>query len=211
LKLTEKLGISHNIISIQPVFEKYLEVLEPVFRGLPHDVTEENLQARIRGTYLMALSNKFNYLLCTTGNKSEMAVGYATLYGDMCGAVAVIGDVYKTQVYRLAKFINRNEEIIPWEIIHKPPSAELRPNQTDQDTLPPYDFLDKILELYLEEYKEFEEIVEQLGEAETVRKVLRTVDANEFKRKQAAPVLRVSKKAFGYGRRFPIVQKWRRP
>ena len=211
LKLTEKLGISHNIISIQPVFEKYLEVLEPVFRGLPHDVTEENLQARIRGTYLMALSNKFNYLLCTTGNKSEMAVGYATLYGDMCGAVAVIGDVYKTQVYRLAKFINRNEEIIPWEIIHKAPSAELRPNQTDQDTLPPYDFLDKILELYLEEYKEFEEIVEQLGEAETVRKVLRTVDANEFKRKQAAPVLRVSKKAFGYGRRFPIVQKWRRP
>ncbi len=211
LKLVKNLGISHNIISIQPVFEKYLEILEPFFENKPVDVTEENLQARIRGTYLMAVSNKFGYLLCTTGNKSEMAVGYATLYGDMCGAVAVIGDVYKTQVYKLARYINRNGEVIPQEIINKAPSAELRPDQKDEDSLPPYDFLDKILEMYLEEYKEFNEIVEKLGQPETVRKVLQTIDNNEFKRKQAAPVLRISRKAFGYGRRFPIVQKWRRP
>ncbi len=211
LKLVENLGISKNIIPIQPVFEKYLEVLKTAFQNKPPDVTEENLQARIRGAYLMAFSNKFGYLLCTTGNKSEMSVGYATLYGDMCGAVAVIGDVYKTQVYKLARYINREKEIIPWEIIHKAPSAELRPEQKDEDSLPPYDFLDQILEMYLEEYKEYDEIVERLGNPEIVRKVLQTIDNNEFKRKQAAPVLRVSRKAFGYGRRFPIVQKWRRP
>ena len=139
-----------------------------------------------------------------------MAVGYATLYGDMSGALAMIADVYKTEVYQIAKYINRDKEIIPNEIIDKAPSAELRPGQTDQDSLPPYDFLDKILKMYLEEYKEFSEIVEKLGEPEIVRKVLSMVDLNEFKRKQAAPSLRVTTKAFGYGRRFPIVQKWKR-
>ena len=158
----------------------------------------------------MALSNKHGYLLCTTGNKSEIATGYATLYGDMCGAVAVIGDVYKTQVYLLADYINRDGEIIPEEIIVKAPSAELRFNQTDQDTLPAYDLLDKILKMYLEEQKEFEEISAAIGEPNLVKKVLRLVDLNEFKRKQAAPVLRISTKAFGYGRRFPIVQGWRK-
>ena len=211
LKLVENLGISHNIISIQPVFEKLLETLEPHFNNLPRDVTEENMQARIRGIYLMAMSNKFGYLLLTTGNKSEMATGYATLYGDMCGALAVIADIYKTQVYRIANFINRKKEIIPIEIIKKPPSAELSPDQKDEDSLPPYDFLDKILQMYLEEYKEFNEITTKLGKPDVVRKVLQNVDKNEFKRKQAAPALRVSRKAFGYGRRYPIVQKWRRP
>ena len=158
----------------------------------------------------MALSNKHGYLLCTTGNKSEIATGYATLYGDMCGALAVIGDVYKTQVYQIANYINRDDEIIPNVIIKKAPSAELRPNQTDQDSLPEYDMLDRILKMYLEEQKEFEEISNAIGNKELVYRVLRLVDLNEFKRKQAAPVLRVSTKAFGYGRRFPIVQGWRK-
>ena len=209
-KLIENLGISSNNVSIEPVVEKIDEMLTKVFKEVPENVAEENIQSRIRGLYLMALSNKFNYLLCTTGNKSEMAVGYATLYGDMCGAVAVIADVYKTQVYKLAKYINRSEEIIPNEIITKEPSAELKPNQIDQDSLPPYDLLDNILRKYLEEYKEFNEIVDEIGNQETVKDVLKLVDLNEFKRKQAAPALRVTTKAFGYGRRFPIVQKWKR-
>ncbi len=209
-KLINNLGISWHNVTIQPVFEKILEQLNPLFENLPPDVTEENIQARIRGIYLMSMSNKFNYLLCATGNKSEMAVGYATLYGDMCGALAVIGDVYKTQVYKLANYINRNNEIIPEEIIKKPPSAELRPGQTDQDSLPPYELLDKILWMYLEDSKEFNEITEEIGKPEVVLKVLKMVDRNEFKRKQAAPVLRVTNKAFGYGRRFPIVQGWRK-
>jgi len=209
-KLIKNLGISFDNVSIEPVVEKIDEMLTDMFKELPENVAEENIQSRIRGLYLMALSNKFNYLLCTTGNKSEMAVGYATLYGDMCGAVAVIADVYKTQVYKLAKYINRSEEIIPDEIITKEPSAELKPNQTDQDSLPPYSLLDDILRKYLEEYKEFNEIVDEIGNQETVKKVLKLVDLNEFKRKQAAPALRVTKKAFGYGRRFPIVQKWKR-
>ena len=149
-------------------------------------------------------------MLCTTGNKSEMGVGYATLYGDMNGALGIIADVYKTEVFKICKYINREKEIIPNEIITKAPSAELRPGQKDEDSLPPYEFLDKILKMYLEEYKEFNEIAEMLGEPDTVRKVLRLVDLNEFKRKQAAPALRVTTKAFGYGRRFPIVQKWQR-
>ncbi|HEX2867931.1 MAG TPA: NAD+ synthase [Ignavibacteriales bacterium] len=209
-KLISTLGISSDVLSIQPVFEKVKEVLEPHFKGLPEDVTEENIQPRIRGMYLMAMSNKFGYLLLTTGNKSEVAVGYATLYGDMCGALGVIADVYKTDVYRLANYINREGEIIPSEIIEKAPSAELRHNQTDQDSLPPYDILDKILKMYLEENKELNQIVKEIGQTDVVRKVLNLVDFNEFKRKQAAPALRVSTKAFGYGRRFPIVQKWRR-
>lgn len=209
-KLIQNLGISSDKISIQSVVDKTLEMLRPAFNGKGDDVTEENMQSRIRGLYLMSLANKHGYLLCTTGNKSEIATGYATLYGDMCGAVAVIGDVYKTQVYGICDYINRNEEIIPKEIMVKVPSAELRPNQTDQDSLPPYDLLDRILKMYLEEQKEYNEISKVVREPETVRKVLRLVDMNEFKRKQAAPVFRVSTKAFGYGRRYPIVQGWRR-
>lgn len=209
-KLIRNLGISSDKISIQPVFDKIIEMLKDAFKNKPEDITEENLQARIRGLYLMALSNKHGYLLCATGNKSEMATGYATLYGDMCGALAVIGDVYKTQVYKIVNYINRNEEIIPAEIINKAPSAELKLNQKDQDTLPPYELLDIILKMYLEEQKEFNEISETIGDPDTVKKVLRMVDINEFKRKQSAPVLRISTKAFGYGRRFPIVQGWRR-
>ena len=210
VKLIENLGITSENISIQPVVDKALEMMKGSFNGKDEDVTEENLQSRIRGIYLMALSNKHGYLLCTTGNKSEIATGYATLYGDMCGAVSVIGDVYKTQIYKIAGYINRDEEIIPNEIINKIPSAELRPNQTDQDSLPPYDLLDKILKMYLEEQKECEEIGDAIGDKNIVRKVLRLVDMNEFKRKQTAPVFRVSTKAFGYGRRYPIVQGWRK-
>ncbi|MBU1679184.1 MAG: NAD+ synthase [Bacteroidetes bacterium] len=209
-KLIDVLGISSSNISVQPVFEKVLEMLNPEFNGLPENVAEENLQSRIRGLYLMALSNKHNYLLCTTGNKSEVAVGYATLYGDMCGALGIIADVYKTEVYRICKYINRNEEIIPNEIIEKAPSAELKPNQKDQDSLPPYKILDRILVMYLEEYKELKEIVVEIKDEKLVNDVLNLVDKNEFKRKQAAPALRVTKKAFGYGRRFPIVQNWQR-
>ncbi len=209
-KLIENLGIKSHNISIQPVFEKVKEMLAPVFDGKEEDVAEENIQSRLRGLYLMAISNKFNSMLCTTGNKSEMAVGYATLYGDMNGALGIIADVYKTEVYQIANYINREKEIIPNAIIHKAPSAELKPNQTDQDSLPPYDLLDRILKMYLEEYKEFNEINEEIKDEETIRKVLTLVDRNEFKRKQAAPALRVTTKAFGYGRRFPIVQRWER-
>lgn len=209
-KLINNLGISSSLITIQPVFEKIKEVLKDEFNGFEENVTEENLQSRIRGIYLMAISNKKNYMLCTTGNKSEMGVGYATLYGDMNGALGIIADVYKTEVFKICNYINRDKEIIPNEIIIKAPSAELRPGQKDEDSLPPYEFLDKILKMYLEEYKEYNEIVEAIGEPETVKRVLRLVDLNEFKRKQAAPALRVTTKAFGYGRRFPIVQKWQR-
>ena len=209
-KLIRNLGISSSEVAIQPVFEKVLEQLEPEFEGKPQDVTEENIQSRIRGTYLMAFSNKFGYLLCATGNKSEMAVGYATLYGDMAGAVAVIGDVYKTEVYRIANYINRNGEVIPREIIDKEPSAELKEDQKDQDFLPPYETLDQILKMYLEQNKELNEIASIMNDYNTVAKTLKMVDVNEFKRKQAAPVLRVSAKAFGYGRRFPIVNRWNR-
>jgi len=210
VKLIENLGISHNQVPIQNVVDTIRNDLEKPFQFFPIDLTEENIQARVRGVYLMAFANQFNYLLLNTGNKSELATGYCTLYGDMCGGLAVIGDVYKTEVYRLAKFINQKEEIIPNEIITKPPSAELRHNQTDQDTLPPYELLDQILKMYLEQNKEYEEISEVIGNKEVVKKVLRMVDINEFKRKQAAPVLRVSTKAIGYGRRYPIVQGWRK-
>jgi len=210
VKLISNLGISSDVISIQPVVDKALEMLNPAFGNLPEDITEENIQSRVRGLYMMALSNKLKSLLLTTGNKSEMGVGYATLYGDMCGGLAVIADVYKTDIYRIANYINIDKEIIPQEIIDKAPSAELRPDQTDQDSLPPYELLDKILKMYLEQNKELNEIVSLIGHADEVKKVLRLVDINEFKRKQAAPALRVSKKAFGYGRRYPIVQGWRK-
>ena len=208
-KLIEKLGISSNNVSIQPVVDKTLETISSSFKNNLNKITKENLQARVRGIYLMAFSNNDNYLLLTTGNKPEMAVGYCTLYGDMCGGLAVLADIYKSDVYRIANYINRDEEIIPQAIIDKPPSAELSPNQKDQDLLPPYDLLDKILKMYLEENKEFSEISEVIGDKKIVEKILRLVDINEFKRNQAAPALKVSRKAFGYGRRFPIVQKWR--
>jgi len=210
IALVNNLGISHNVISIEPVFDNLTAQLADAFNHLPEDITEENLQARIRGIYLMALSNKHKYLLLSTGNKSEMATGYSTMYGDMCGGLAVIADVYKSDIYRLAGFINKEKEIIPQEIIDKAPSAELRPNQTDQDSLPPYDLLDRILKMYLEQNKEYNEISAVIGDAPLVNRVLRLVDINEFKRKQSAPVLRVSSKAFGYGRRYPIVQGWRK-
>ncbi|MCF8355641.1 MAG: NAD+ synthase [Melioribacteraceae bacterium] len=209
-KLATNLKIDHHIISIQNVVGEINSALKPLFENLLENIAEENIQARTRGLILMAVSNKFNCLLCTTGNKSEYAVGYATLYGDMNGALGIIADVYKTEVYKIAEYINRREEIIPKEIIEKAPSAELRPNQKDQDSLPSYELLDSILKMYLEEYKEEEEITAVIGDEEVVKKVLRLVDLNEFKRKQAAPALRVTTKAFGYGRRFPIVQGWRR-
>jgi NAD+ synthase (glutamine-hydrolysing) len=209
-KLINKLGISSKIVSIKTTYTTILKLLLPVFGRKRRDITEENLQARLRGLLLMAISNKFGYLVLTTGNKSEMAMGYCTLYGDMCGGLAVIADVYKTDIYRLAGYINRKQEIIPREIINKPPSAELKENQKDEDTLPPYKVLDPILKMYLEQNKEYDEITKIVGDKELVKKILTLIDKNEYKRFQAAPALRVSTKAFGYGRRFPIVQAWRK-
>ncbi len=209
-KLITNMGISSSNVSIQPVVDETMAQLSEVFNGNFKGITEENLQSRIRGLYLMAFSNNNNYLLLTTGNKSEIATGYCTLYGDMCGGLAVIADIYKTDIYKIADYINREDEIIPQEIIDKPPSAELKPNQKDQDTLPPYELLDDILRMYLEENKELKEISVIIGDKKIVSEVLRMVDLNEFKRKQAAPALRVSSKAFGYGRRYPIVQRWRK-
>jgi len=207
--LAERLGIHYDVISVQPAFEATKAQLHPVFARRPEDVTEENIQARLRGVILMALSNKFGSLLLTTGNKSEMAVGYCTLYGDMCGGLAVIGDIPKTMVYRLAKWINREREIIPEASITKAPSAELRPNQTDQDSLPPYDLLDQILEAYVVQGKSATEIIAAGYDGAAVRKVIRLIDLSEYKRRQAAPGLKVTSKAFGVGRRIPIAQKYR--
>ncbi len=208
-KLIKNLSISSDNVSIQPVVDETINQLTSKFKQKLGKLTGENIQARIRGVYLMAFSNNDNYLVLTTGNKSELAVGYCTLYGDMSGSLAVIADVYKSDLYRIANFINRKKEVIPKEIITKAPSAELSPNQTDQDDLPPYELLDKILKMYLEENKEFDEINSIIKDEKVVKKVLRMVDLNEFKRRQAAPALRVSRKAFGYGRRYPIVQGWR--
>ncbi len=209
-ELIRNLGINSENISIQPVVDETLKQMKSILKNDIKSLTEENLQARVRGLYLMTYSNNNGLLLLTTGNKSEMAVGYCTLYGDMCGGLAVIADVYKTDVYRIANYINREKEIIPKSIIDKAPSAELKPNQTDQDTLPAYEILDKILRMYLEENKEYYEIRDVIDDEELVKRVLRMVDMNEFKRNQAAPALRVSSKAFGYGRRYPIVQGWRK-
>ncbi len=209
-KLIKSLGILSKNVSIQPVVKEILKMLSPAVTEEPKRIVEENVQARVRGVYLMAVSNQFGYLLLTTGNKSEMAVGYCTLYGDMAGGLGVIADVYKTDVYRLVNYINKEDEIIPQEIIDKEPSAELSMGQKDQDTLPSYELLDRILKMYLEENKEYNEITKIIGDGEVVNKVLKLVDNNEYKRRQAAPALRVSKKAFGYGRRYPIVQGWRR-
>jgi len=207
--LAQNLGIHHEVIPIQPPFTAVKAQLRGVFAGRPEDTTEENIQARLRGVVLMALSNKFGSLLLTTGNKSELAVGYCTLYGDMCGGLAVIADVPKTLIYRIARWINRERELIPEASITKPPSAELRPGQTDQDSLPPYEVLDQILEEYVVRLKTPAEII-AAGIPETeVRRVVRLIDLSEYKRRQAAPGLKVTTKAFGIGRRIPIAQGYR--
>jgi NAD+ synthase (glutamine-hydrolysing) len=207
-KLAKNLGIRFELLPIHDAFAEFQKVLDPLFRGTPFGLAEENLQPRIRGTLLMALSNKFGALVLTTGNKSEMAVGYCTLYGDMVGALAVIGDVYKTRVYELSHYANRGREIIPQSTIDKPPSAELRPGQRDTDSLPPYDVLDPILKAYVERYLSAEEIAEEQNvDAALVRSVLKLVEQSEYKRQQAAPVLKVTEKSFGTGRRFPIAVK----
>ncbi len=206
-QLADNLGIALEEIPIETIFSSVLETLDPVFEGLEEDVTEENIQARIRGLLLMALSNKLNALLLTTGNKSELAVGYCTLYGDMSGGLAVISDVPKTLVYRVSEWLNRDGEVIPAAIIEKPPSAELRPDQKDTDSLPSYDVLDAILEAYVEEGRGLRELVELGFEEETAAGILRMVDLNEYKRLQAAPGLRITSKAFGPGRRFPVVKR----
>ncbi len=203
--LASNLGILFNVLPIRSVFDDYMRVLATSFAGTPFGLAEENLQARIRGALLMALSNKTGAIVLTTGNKSEMATGYCTLYGDMVGGLAVIGDVWKTRVYQLSEYANREREVIPRSTIEKAPSAELRPEQKDTDSLLPYDTLDPILEAYVERYETAERIAEQTGEAlDEVRGVLRLVERSEYKRKQAAPVLKVTEKAFGSGRRFPI-------
>ena len=207
LALARNLGIKCLQIPIANAFAAFKAQFTEIFAGLPEDTTEENMQARLRGMTLMALSNKFSHLLLTTGNKSELAVGYCTLYGDMAGGLAVISDVPKTMVYALARWINRGE-IIPVSTIEKPPSAELRPGQTDQDTLPPYDVLDEILRLYVEENMSARDIIAHGFEEKTVRWVQRRVDLNEYKREQAAPGIKVTSRAFGVGRRMPIAQKY---
>jgi len=206
--LARNLGIRYEVISIQPMFEVVKAQLAKVFAGRPEDVTEENIQARLRGLTLMALSNKFGALLLTTGNKSEMAVGYCTLYGDMCGGLAVIADVPKTMVYRIARWVNRDRQIIPEASLTKPPSAELRPNQTDQDSLPPYETLDGILEAYLIENQSPEQMLRLGFDERTVRQVIQLIVTSEFKRRQAAPGLKVTSKAFGMGRRIPIAHRF---
>jgi NAD+ synthase (glutamine-hydrolysing) len=206
-QLAANLGIAFQVVPIQKTFHAYLEMMQPAFAGTRANEAEENLQARIRGNVLMALSNKFGYLVLSTGNKTELAVGYCTLYGDMSGGLAVISDVPKMMVYDLAHYINRAREIVPLASIEKPPSAELKPDQVDQDTLPPYPVLDAILHLYVEEACSIAQITALGYDAEVVRWVARTVDRNEYKRKQAAPGLRVTTKAFGVGRRMPIAAR----
>jgi len=208
LSLVEKLKCSHEIISIADIFNRYEMALHDSFKGTSFNVAEENIQSRIRGNILMALSNKFGYILLNTSNKSELAVGYGTLYGDMCGGLSVIGDLYKTEVYQLANYINSNEEIIPFNTIQKAPSAELRPNQKDSDSLPEYDLLDAILFEYVENALGANAIIDKLQNAETVNRIIKMVNANEWKRNQFAPIIRVSSKSFGRGRRIPIVAKY---
>jgi NAD+ synthase/NAD+ synthase (glutamine-hydrolysing) len=205
--LARNLGIETLTLPIAPMMSAYDAALAGAFRALPPDVTEENIQSRIRGNLLMALSNKFGSLLLTTGNKSEMSVGYCTLYGDMNGGLAVIADLPKMMVYRVSRWRNRRRADIPETILTKAPSAELRPNQTDQDSLPPYDLLDRILELHIEQCQSAEDIIAQGFDEPTVRRVLKLVRAAEFKRKQAAPALKVTSRAFGTGWRMPVVRQ----
>jgi NAD+ synthase (glutamine-hydrolysing) len=208
LALVSNVGCKHHILPIEDSFQSVLKTLEPSFTGTSFNIAEENVQARLRGVLLMALSNKFGYILLNTSNKSEMAVGYGTLYGDMCGGLAVIGDVYKTEVYDLCNFINKDKEIIPLNTIVKPPSAELRPNQKDTDSLPEYDILDRVLFQYIENKKSVEEICELGFDNNLVKRIVNMVNKNEYKRKQAAPIIRISPKAFGMGRRMPIVANY---
>ncbi|HPD54071.1 MAG TPA: NAD+ synthase [Bacteroidia bacterium] len=208
LELIRANGVNHETIPIQSIFDAYLAALQPAFSGLPFNVAEENIQARIRGGLLMAQSNKFGSILLNTSNKSEIAVGYGTLYGDLCGGISVIGDVYKTDVFKLARFLNRDQVRIPEAIINKPPSAELRPNQKDSDSLPEYDILDPILFQYIEKRMSPSALVEMGNDPALVARILRLVNTNEYKRYQTPPILRVSPKAFGMGRRLPIVGKY---
>ncbi len=209
LQLATALGIETKQISIEEPFISFLDIPNPSFKQHPPDVTEENMQARIRGIILMALSNKFGYIVLSTGNKSELAMGYSTLYGDMCGGLAVIGDLLKQQVYQLAHWINRNEEIIPWNTIHKPPSAELRPNQKDSDSLPDYAIIDNVLIAYIEENQSPHAIAERFGyDLDLVKGLIKKIHVSEYKRRQSPLSLRISGKAFSVGRRFPIVQKY---
>ena len=204
-QLAANLGIRFELIEISGLFREYTHALGPLFTGLAPDITEENIQSRIRGNLLMALSNKFCALVLTTGNKSEMAVGYCTLYGDMIGALAVIGDLVKTRVYAVSRWLNRNREVIPHATLEKPPSAELRPDQRDTDSLPPYEILDPIIEAYVERYETPERIASERGlPLDLVQRVVHLVERSEYKRQQAAPVLKVTSKSFGMGRRFPI-------
>ena len=207
-QLASNLGIRFEAISISELFADFNRALAPLFTGLPPDITEENIQPRIRGTILMALSNKLGALVLTTGNKSEMAVGYCTLYGDMVGALAVIGDLVKTRVYAICHWLNRDQEKVPAAILSKPPSAELRPGQMDTDSLPPYEVLDPIVEAYVERYETPECIAQEHGfPLDLVQQVVRLIERSEYKRQQAAPVLKVTSKSFGMGRRFPIAVK----
>jgi NAD+ synthase (glutamine-hydrolysing) len=207
-RLAQNLGIYYDILSIHEIYQTYLSTLQDAFKNLPFGIAEENIQARIRGNLLMAYSNKFGSIVLTTGNKSELAVGYCTLYGDMSGGLAVISDLPKTTVYELSHWYNREREVIPAAILTKAPSAELRPNQKDQDSLPPYEILDPILDLYLEEQQSESQIVAAGFDRKIVHWVINAVNRNEHKRKQAAPGLRVTSKAFGVGRRMPIAAKW---
>jgi NAD+ synthetase len=207
--LARNLGIEYRLIPIDGIYQAQLDALAPVFAGRPPDTTEENVQARARGAVLMALSNKFGSLLLSTGNKSELAVGYCTLYGDMCGGLAVISDVPKTLVYRLSHFVNRDRERIPASSITKPPSAELRPDQRDTDSLPPYDVLDPIIQAYVEDSLDLEAIAARGHDRALAADVIRRIDASEYKRRQAAPGLKISSKAFGVGRRYPIAADYR--
>ncbi len=206
--LARRLGVKYDILPIEAIFEQFRESLHHLFGDLPEDITEENIQARIRGTLLMALSNKFGNILLNTSNKSETAVGYGTLYGDMSGGLSVLGDVYKTDVYSLARYFNRNGEVIPENIILKPPSAELRPGQKDSDSLPPYDVLDKILEAYIEKQLSAEKMISMGFDRKIVDSIIKLVNQNEYKRYQTPPILRISSKAFGFGRRLPLVAKY---
>jgi len=208
IDLVNNIGCMHEIIPIKDVAAAFDTILAPAFKGLPFNLTEENIQARTRGTIVMAMSNKFGYILLNTSNKSECAVGYGTLYGDMCGAIGVIGDVYKTQVFALAKHINKEKEVIPVNTIVKPPSAELRPDQKDSDSLPEYDVLDEILYQHIEMKQGSKAIIAQGFDAALVQRILKMVNVAEFKRYQTPPILRVSPKAFGMGRRMPIVGKY---
>jgi NAD+ synthase (glutamine-hydrolysing) len=208
IQLADNLGVRYDVLPIEQVFERFRETLYPLFGELPEDITEENIQARIRSILLMALSNKFGHILLNTSNKSETAAGYGTLYGDMSGGLSVLGDVYKTDVYDLARYLNRTGEVIPEQILRKPPSAELKPGQKDTDSLPPYDVLDGILEAYIEKQLSPGSIVGLGYDKDLVARIIKMIDRNEYKRYQTPPILRISSKAFGVGRRIPLVAKY---